>query len=278
MTHNIPAKEQVRIKVIPELGGLELLQAKYHRQCFSRHVHEGYCIGLIEQGAQRFWRSGAHHVAPRDCIILVNADQVHDGRCADDSGWEYRAIYPLPQAFENVSGDYAENNGVAPWFPESVVRDGTMAIQLRTLFNVLECSENVLVNESYWLSTLAMLLQRHGTVKSRDTEGRLNRTSVELVREYLHVHYLEHVSIQDLAAFYGVNPCHLIRAFTRKFGMPPHAYQIQLRLAHAKQMIRQGISLATTAAHCGFTDQSHLTRHFKKALGFAPGRYAKACV
>ena len=43
---------------LKELGGLELLKAQYHQKQFSKHVHEGYCIGVIEEGAQSFFRTG----------------------------------------------------------------------------------------------------------------------------------------------------------------------------------------------------------------------------
>ena len=67
-------REQVHYLHLKELGGLEMLSAQYYQQTFSRHVHEGFCIGVIEDGAQRFFRTGAHHVAPKGDIILVNPD------------------------------------------------------------------------------------------------------------------------------------------------------------------------------------------------------------
>lgn len=36
-----PAKELATYRVAQELGGIELLNAHYHRQNFSRHSHEG---------------------------------------------------------------------------------------------------------------------------------------------------------------------------------------------------------------------------------------------
>ena len=43
---------------IQELGGLELLKASSQETEFSKHTHEGYCIGLIDEGAQSFLRTG----------------------------------------------------------------------------------------------------------------------------------------------------------------------------------------------------------------------------
>ena len=54
------SKEKAEYKITEELGGLETLNAEYEKQNFSRHSHEGYTLGVIEQGAQRFYRTGGH--------------------------------------------------------------------------------------------------------------------------------------------------------------------------------------------------------------------------
>jgi AraC-like DNA-binding protein len=64
--------------------------------------------------------------------------------------------------------------------------------------------------------------------------------------------------------------------FTRQTGMPPHSYQTQLRINHAKVLLRDGHSLAEIASITGFADQSHLTRHFHRYVGVSPGRYASS--
>ncbi|WP_227635512.1 AraC family ligand binding domain-containing protein, partial [Klebsiella pneumoniae] len=106
-----------------ELGGLELLKAHYHQTQFSKHTHEGYCIGVIEEGAQSFFRTGQLHVAPKGDIIFVNADEIHTGSSAVESGWRYRAIYPTPEMLAEVSQDFFEQGHGAPWFPQAVIQD-----------------------------------------------------------------------------------------------------------------------------------------------------------
>ena len=64
------------------------------------------------------------------------------------------------------------------------------------------------------------------------------------------------------------------RLFEHEVGMPPHAYQIQARIAHAKPLLLQGLSVSRVAGDTGFFDASHFTRHFKRHVGVAPGAYA----
>ena len=57
--------------------------------------------------------------------------------------------------------------------------------------------------------------------------------------------------------------------------MPPHAFQTQVRIAKAKKLIRDGLSLSFIAARMGFADQSHFIGHFRRLLKITPGEYLK---
>lgn len=95
-------KEQAKFQIAEEFGGLELLDAQYETQNFSRHSHEGYTVGVIERGAQSFYRTGGNHIAPQDSIILVNADEVHTGHSAVEGGWAYKAMYRCPSSLPRL--------------------------------------------------------------------------------------------------------------------------------------------------------------------------------
>jgi AraC-like DNA-binding protein len=47
----------------------------------------------------------------------------------------------------------------------------------------------------------------------------------------------------------------------------------KVRLHKARQLLKQGYTIAMTAQNCGFSDQSHFNRHFKKAMGVTPSQY-----
>lgn len=59
-------------------------------------------------------------------------------------------------------------------------------------------------------------------------------------------------------------------------GITPHAFQTNLRIGHACTLSRAGDPPAAVAAACGFADQSHLTRVFKRAVGVTPAGFARA--
>lgn len=72
-------RERAKFWCDRSLDNLELLRATYIEHIFSRHIHEGYAIGVIEAGIEGFRYQGANHVAPPSSIVIVHPGEVHTG-------------------------------------------------------------------------------------------------------------------------------------------------------------------------------------------------------
>ena len=95
------------------------------------------------------------------------------------------------------------------------------------------------------------------------------------MRECLHEEGLS-IDLETLAKRAGLSRFHALRAFKQRYGLPPHAYQLCLRIGHARRLLVDGAPAADVAVRCGFADQSHFTRHFKRLNGVTPMQYARA--
>lgn len=268
-------KESAKFQLAQELGGLELIDAKYKHQNFSRHSHEGYTVGVIQKGAQRFFRNGGNHIAPEDSIILVNAEQVHNGQSASEHGWEYKAMYPLPKQFSSLT-DGISHEAMVPYFPEPVVYDPEMAQQLRLVFDTLENSDNRLLRETLVYGTLVKLMARHAKKYTVNEEKSRNQRQLMLAKEFIDDFPQADVSLAELAKLANLSPYHFARSFQKEFCFSPHSYQIQARLRYAMTLMKQGHRLSDVAQESGFHDQSHLHRHFKRAMGVTPKQYKQS--
>jgi transcriptional regulator GlxA family with amidase domain len=98
--------------------------------------------------------------------------------------------------------------------------------------------------------------------------------AIARARAALQARYAEGVQLRELALLAGMSKCHLVHLFHKEVGLPPHAYQIHLRVARARTLVAAGVPLAEVATRTGFADQSHLTRLFKRVTGLPPGQYA----
>lgn len=96
------------------------------------------------------------------------------------------------------------------------------------------------------------------------------------VKDRLHCDFRENLRMGDLASEAGVHPVHLARVFRAREGQTPGEYVQRLRIRTACELLRQcETSLAAVALDCGFADQSHFTRTFKRVVGSTPGRLRK---
>jgi AraC family transcriptional regulator len=81
----------------------------------------------------------------------------------------------------------------------------------------------------------------------------------------------------EVARECGLSAGYFSHAFRRTLGMAPHQGLIEQRVALFKEKLRDdGLSLTDVAAECGFSDQSHLARHFQRIVGVSPGAWRRA--
>jgi len=269
-----PHSEKTKFWQAADIGPVELLKATYITHSFSKHVHDGFAIGIIERGAEGFYYRGANHVAPAGSIVLINPDEVHTGHAADETGWSYRMLYPEADLLEQAAQEaFGRRRSGVPYFPEAVVEDQYLTQLIRTLHATLERSDSALERQSRFLTTLIELIRRHAEDRPAFSRTAAAPQAVAQARAYLESCYPGNVSLQQLVEITGLSPFHLTRVFHQKVGLPPHAYLNQVRVREAKKLLLAGRPIAEVAVETGFADQSHLTRRFKRIVGVTPGQY-----
>lgn len=83
-------------------------------------------------------------------------------------------------------------------------------------------------------------------------------------------------TLRQLADECGVHPSYLATLFRRTFGCTVGEFRRQRRIDDAVDALtRRDLPLAQVALSCGFTDQSHLSREFKRAIGMTPAAYRR---
>jgi len=259
--------------------GVELLRAHFVRHVYERHSHEGYAIGVTEAGVQAFTCRGAAHASTAGTVMVFNPDEPHDGRAGIPEGFTYRMIYLQPESVRRVLDDISDGRPAdLPFARAPLIRDRGLARSVRALHEALGSGAPRLECEARLRDTCLRFAAHHADdrLAVRESIPHPNRAALARVREFLHASLADDVTTDDLAAIAAMSRFHLCRAFARAYGLPPHAYQLQLRLAEAKRQLAAGLPPAHVAAAVGFADQSHLTRRFKGAFGITPGRFAAA--
>ncbi|WP_088891057.1 AraC family transcriptional regulator [Leptolyngbya ohadii] len=271
------AQETVKFWRDPALDNLEMLRANYVTHAFSRHTHEGYAIGVIERGVEEFNYQGATHQAPAGSVVVIHPGEVHTGHAGEPEGWAYRMLYPEVSLMQKAAAEFAGQFPEVPYFPNPVIDDPQLAAQLRQLHLAIEQSSSVLERESRFLWVFAQMIVRHADICPRFTAIGNEAQIVRQVQDYLKVNYMNSITLEELAQLVSLKPLRLLRLFRKHVGLPPHVYLVQTRVISAKVLLQSGMPLTQVAIDTGFTDQSHLNRHFKRLTGVTPKQYAIGC-
>jgi AraC family transcriptional regulator len=95
--------------------------------------------------------------------------------------------------------------------------------------------------------------------------------------ERLEDNFIENVSVTDLAGHAHLSVDHFTRIFRNVTGTTPHKYLLRVRLSHARKLMQgaQAIGLNEVAINCGFCDQAHFGRHFRRYFGITPAAFVE---
>jgi AraC-like DNA-binding protein len=132
-----------------------------------------------------------------------------------------------------------------------------------------------LQQEETLLHLLVSLLLSHAEDAGALPQLGWEHPAIKRTKAYLQAHYTQEVALQELSDVVNLSPFHLARVFQQAVGLPPHAYQTQLRLERAKTLLAQGYDVGYVAHETGFFDQSHFTQQFKRHFLVTPGSYRK---
>jgi AraC-like DNA-binding protein len=104
--------------------------------------------------------------------------------------------------------------------------------------------------------------------------GGLPPAAMRRLDEYMEAYLSNKIELPTLAAIANLSVYHFAREFKRSTGVTPHNYLLRKRVEFAKNMLtRTESSLAEVALATGFSDQSHLSRHFRQIIGATPRQF-----
>src|SRR5262249_59920015 len=84
------------------------------------------------------------------------------------------------------------------------------------------------------------------------------------------------LQLEELADQVSLSVSYFCRAFKETFGDTPHEYIIHARLAHAQRlMLATSEPLSQVALACGFADQAHFCKLFRRGTGETPGAWRR---
>jgi AraC-like DNA-binding protein len=266
------ACDLIEITPAPDLPGVEVLRVDAPARLW-RWYHETYSVStpIVPMRTEWKYRNRLHRTRPVT-VAMVEPGEVHAEVRKLDEHEAFRVLLISPDVMQDTAAEVGLAGGDVHW-GEAQLHDEDVFRDCLGLHAVLEHDGTALERQARFSSLVERLLVECSERPPRLPAPTGEPTAVRHARELLQERWTENVQLDDLAAACGIGRFHLIRAFHATLGLPPHAYQIRIRVGRAMTLIRRGMPLVEVALHTGFADQSHLTRHFARVVGVSPGRY-----
>lgn len=250
--------------------GLEAVFARFHGHAYDMHMHDDeWLIGMTHDGLQDFFCRGRRQLSTPGRIILMEPGERHDGQAGGVGGFAYSMLYlPATWLREEMGGDAAIG------FRRTVADDTRLGSALHAAsLAVLEAAPRAVV-EGCRDAVIERLRVHLGAVVPREPPP--DESVARRAMDFLEAHFAENIGLEDIVAASGAaSRFQLARSFKARFGASPHACLVHLRLAAARRHLRSRVPPADVAYRCGFADQSHMGRWFRRAYGLPQAAYAQ---
>jgi AraC family transcriptional regulator len=137
---------------------------------------------------------------------------------------------------------------------------------------------NQLFVDHMMLALTAHVAQTYGGLNrtTEPTRGGLAPWQEKRACERLESDLAGKISLEQVAAEFGLSVSHFSRAFRVSTGLPPHQWLLRQRVKAAKQLMTvRDLPLSEIAISAGFANQSHFTRVFSSVVGVSPGAWRR---
>ncbi|MFT0802741.1 AraC family transcriptional regulator [Bacillus swezeyi] len=252
---------------------VEAYRFKGIMQKFPNHFHEYYVIGFIEKGQRYLLCQGQEYIINPGDLVLFNPYDTHSCEQIDGEALDYRCINVMPDVMKRFVLEITGTDSL-PYFTQNVLFRHELNASLKELHIQILQKEKALKKEELFLNLLEELIRTYSDVTFLENAPQPSE-KVKTVCGYLEAHYTENIILDDLSKLTGWSKYHLLRSFTKQKGISPYSYLETVRINHAKKLLEQGVKPIETAFQTGFSDQSHLTKFFKRQVGLTPKQYMK---
>src|SRR5262245_1647397 len=267
---NGAGSDRINIIRVPTLPGVEVLTAEGAIATGRPVLHKDLEVRFVVRGELRVEFNHEVHVARAGWLLQLPPGELH--ALAPD----VHACVAIGGGISGLDG-YVDGPGSARTAPPAFVCEpapADLAVMLSAAYAELAGPQATNGGSGMITVALSALMIRAANSKTHAASSAATRLpAIERALDHLRERYLREISLDDLASAARLSKFHFLRLFSVAVGATPHRYQLLLRIARARELLRHGVEIASVAQSTGFFDQSHFTRCFREIVGITPGRY-----
>ncbi|HPG30088.1 MAG TPA: AraC family transcriptional regulator [bacterium] len=223
-------------KILLSNSSFEILKVNNLCHKFPMHIHKRACIGRIDSGSKILFINGKTILLNQGDLFIIPAFEPH--LCYTKNGT------PVSYTVICFDADINELNA-----------------------NIINILSKFIKTEKtdFFIENLCGIIKKNNKPRNQ---------KVDKLLTFIDENYMENLTVKLLAEITYFSPFHLLHLFKQEIRISLHQYILQTRI---KKFIEKAAfsknNILDIGLYCGFYDQSHLIRNFKKYVGATPQKY-----
>ena len=253
---------------VQEIGTLQAQKPHISK----RENLDSYLFFMVRSGSgELHYIHNTYPLSAGDCVFIdCKSAYFHETK---DDLWSLSWVHFNGPSIDGIYQKYKERGGLPAFHADQFALYGNCFDRLYNIVSGNSYVRDMQINEC--LSTLLTQLMEDSWHPD-SIPAHTKRTSLWRIREYLDQHYNQKISLDDLAEQYYNNKYYLTRIFKEQFGVTINNYLLNIRITHAKRLLRFTDKSAEEIGHeVGFHELYYFSRVFKKVEGCSISEYRK---
>ena len=235
---------------------ISLMKNSFENRAYKKHFHNTYSISLITDGECVFCKNQSKYKAKKGDVRVINPYEVHE---IYSSSWEHINLVLSAYFVRCVAKNFKDINiGF-----KTIINDEKLMLDIQNLYDK---------NSKKTEEILRYMLENYSKVSDKEP---LHVEKLKLQKAVLYIYQNannESIELDEIISHVGLSKYHFLREFKKEFGLTPHRYVQNIKINNARRMLHYDLPLSQIAQECGFYDQSHFIKTYKKFFGHTPSK------
>ena len=257
---------------LQEVGSLSAIRPHTSK----REKLQSYLCFMVEDGEGELVYEGKKYELRSGDVVFIHCRKAyrHSTGMNPNAGlWSLRWCHFYGPSMPAIYAKYCERGGLPVIRGADVSQYAAMLTDIYTLASSSDYIRDMRINGK--LNDLLTLLTESSWHREAHTNAP-KKMEISRVKSFLDEHYEEKLSLESVASHFFIDKHYLARLFKEQYGVTLVTYLQQVRITHAKRMLRfTDKSIEEIGLECGIGELNYFSRVFKKLEGVSPSEFRR---
>lgn len=255
---------------LQEVGELRAL--KPHTS--SRDGMKSFLFFIVTEGSGTLLYEGKEYALHAGDCVFIDCKKAYSQSSSEEDLWSLKWAHFYGFNLNGIYEKYVERGGQPAFTPQSSPNISELLTQMLDLAESGDHIRDMKLNEK--ITSLLTLVMAESWHPESSARVGLKKQSLYYIKNYLEEHYRERLTLDSLSERFYINKFYMSRMFREQFGATVLSYLDQVRVTHAKQLLRfSDLTIEAIGREVGIEDGAYFNRVFKKVEGVSPGEYRR---